>query len=54
MIWSGTGPTVGSCVKEWSVAVQVCVPVHMQVHWSGGGGPDKLVFTCLGERGPAC
>lgn len=49
----GAGPVL-LVLCEGMVSVRVCVPVHMQVHWSGGGRPDKWVFTCLGERGPAC
>lgn len=45
VIWSGTGPAGarGDFVKEWSVSIQVCVPVDMQVHWSGGGRGGDLV-----------
>ena len=52
-LWFGAGRVL-LVLCEGMVSVRVCVPVHMQVHWSGGGRPDKWVFTCLGERGPAC
>lgn len=41
------------CVKEWSqsecVFLFTCRFIGVE-----GGRPDKWVFTCLGERGPAC
>lgn len=58
VIWRGTDPTgyVESCVKEWSQSRCSCSHAG-SLEWKGwrgwGGRPDKLVFTCLGDRGPA-
>lgn len=42
------------CVKVWSQSRCVFLFTCRLIGVERVGQPDKLVFTCLGERGPAC